>query len=84
MTADRIGVSDMQTIAAARVTPTDGDSKPFIVMSMYAAWRQPHPSTGREKDAHVWKWQLKKGPPWPREKGPPSLRQHIRFWALPV
>ena len=53
VTEDAIGVSDLQTIAAARVTPTDGESKPFIVMSMYAAWRQPHPSTGRGKDAHV-------------------------------
>ena len=38
----------------------------------------------RDTLAQYWKWQLKKGPPWPREKGPPSLRQHIRFWALPV
>ena len=45
---DTIRVSDIQTIAAARVTPTVGE--PFIVVSMYAAWRRPHPSTGRGWD----------------------------------
>ena len=45
-TEDRIRISDIQTIAAARVTPPDGEP-PFIVVSMYAAWRAPHPSTGR-------------------------------------
>ena len=29
-----------------------------------------------------WKWQLKKGPPWPREKAPPNSPQHITFLAL--
>ena len=54
VTEDAIGVSDIQTIAAARVTPRDGESKPFIVVSMYAAWRPPHPSTGRgKKDANT-------------------------------
>jgi len=24
-----------------------------------------------DEAAPEWKWQLKKGPPWPREKGPP-------------
>ena len=43
---DTIRISDIQTIAAARVTPTDGES-PFIVASMYAASRFPHPSTYR-------------------------------------
>ena len=46
MSEDTIRISDIQTIAAARVTPTDGEP-PFIVVSMYAAWRRPHPSTGR-------------------------------------
>ena len=35
---------------------------------------------GREDD--IWKWQLKKGPPWPREKGPPLLLNTSHFWAL--
>ena len=53
MSEDTIRISDIQTIAAARVTPTDGEP-PFIVVSMYAAWRRPHPSTGRGwDDAHV-------------------------------
>lgn len=45
-------VSDPHTIAAARVFPLADDSEPFIVVSMYAHWQGPHPSTGR-KDAHV-------------------------------
>ena len=52
MSDDSLNVSDVQIIAAAEVTPTDGDSKPFIVASMYAAWRWPHPSTGSD-DAHT-------------------------------
>ena len=43
-------VSDPHTIAAARVSPLEDDSEPFIVVSMYAHWKGPHPSTGR-KDA---------------------------------
>lgn len=52
MSGDSLNVSDVQIIAAAEVTPNDGGSKPFIVVSMYAAWRWPHPGTGRE-DAHA-------------------------------
>ena len=44
MSEDTIRISDIQTIAAARVTPTAGEP-PFIVVSMYAAWRRPHPIT---------------------------------------
>lgn len=40
---DEIAVSGIGTIAAARVTPQDGLS--FIVVSMYARWIKPHPST---------------------------------------
>lgn len=40
---DEIAVSGIGTIAAARVTPHDG--QPFIVVSMYARWIAPHPST---------------------------------------
>ncbi len=36
-------VSDMGTIAAARVIPQDND--PFIAVSMYARWIRPHVST---------------------------------------
>ena len=43
---DEIAVSDLPTLAAARVTPvTDGKPSggPFIAMSMYARWYRPHP-----------------------------------------
>ena len=40
---DEIAVSGIGTIAAARVTPTDG-SAPFIAVSMYAKWARPHVS----------------------------------------
>ena len=38
-----IAVSDISTIAAARVTPRD--DPPFIAVSLYARWNKPHPST---------------------------------------
>ena len=41
---DEIAVSGVGTIAAARVMPRD--APPFIVVSMYARWIKPHPSTG--------------------------------------
>ena len=40
---DEIAVSGIGTIAAARVIPRD--TPPFIVVSMYARWIKPHPST---------------------------------------
>ena len=40
---DEFAVSGIGTVAAARVTPEKG--KPFIVVSMYARWIAPHPST---------------------------------------
>ena len=43
---DKVAVSDLPTLAAARVTPvTDGkpSGEPFIVVSMYARWYWPHP-----------------------------------------
>ncbi len=42
--ADEIPVSDVSTIAAARVIPQGAE--PFIVVSMYARWVMPHSSTG--------------------------------------
>ncbi len=36
----------------------------------------------RKASLPLWKWQLKRGPPWPRERGHPGLRQHIRFRAF--
>ena len=42
--AGEIAVSGIGTLAAARVLPQD--SPPFIVVSMYARWAKPHPSTG--------------------------------------
>ena len=41
---DEIEVSGIGTITAARVTPKDGSIEPFIVVSMYARWMDPHPS----------------------------------------
>ncbi len=41
--ADEIPVSDVSTIAAARVNPQGVE--PFIVVSMYARWVMPHSST---------------------------------------
>ena len=49
---DQIAISDVHTVAAARVCPLDGDSQPFIAVSMYAHWKGPHPITGR-KDAQA-------------------------------
>ena len=45
---DQIAISDVHTIAAARVTPLASDSKPFIVVSMYAHWAAPHPVVGNK------------------------------------
>ena len=42
---DEIAVSGIGTVAAARITPRDADTPPFIVLSMYARWIRPHPST---------------------------------------
>lgn len=44
--ADAIGVSDIGTIAAAKVTPVGKPNAAFIAISMYARWLRPHPSTG--------------------------------------
>ena len=43
---DEIGVSGIGTITAARITPKDGSTEPFIVVSMYARWLGPHESVG--------------------------------------
>ena len=40
---DEIAVSGIGTIAAARVTPLDGTTAPFIAVSIYARWIKPHP-----------------------------------------
>ena len=40
----RFAVSDIGTIAAARVVPLDGQ-EPFVAVSMYARWLGSHPST---------------------------------------
>ena len=41
---NEIEVSGIGTITAARVTPKDGSTGPFIVASMYARWMKTHPS----------------------------------------
>ena len=43
-TENEISVSGIGTITAARVTPKDGSTEPFIVVSMYGRWAGPHPS----------------------------------------
>lgn len=40
---DEFEVSSVGTLAAAKVTPDSGE--PFIVVSAYARWAMPHPST---------------------------------------
>lgn len=45
---DEIAVSGIGTIAAARIiprVPRDAALEPFVVVSMYARWMEPHPST---------------------------------------
>ena len=44
--ANEIAVSGIGTVTAARVTPRDGSTEPFIAVSMYGQWLSPHPSTG--------------------------------------
>ena len=41
--ADAIGVSDIGTIAAAKVTPVDNSEEAFIAVPMYARWLKSHP-----------------------------------------
>ena len=41
--ANAIGVSDIGTIAAAKVTPVENPDNSFVVVSMYARWLHPHP-----------------------------------------
>ena len=48
ISTNEIGVSDIKTIAAARVSPLDGNAEPFIVVSMYAHWESPHPVIGHK------------------------------------
>ena len=45
---DEFPVSGIGTVAAARVTPQD--APPFVVVSMYARWMAPHPSTNSKWD----------------------------------
>ena len=40
---DAIGVSDIGTIAAAKVTPVGKPDEAFIAVSMYARWLRSHP-----------------------------------------
>ena len=44
---DEVAVSGIGTVTVARVTPRDGSIEPFIAISMYARWANPHPSTNR-------------------------------------
>ncbi len=41
---DEIAVSGIGTITAARITPIDGSTEPFIAASMYGRWLGSHPS----------------------------------------
>ena len=40
---DEIAVSGIGTITAARITPRDGSTEPFIVVSMYGRWVEVNP-----------------------------------------
>lgn len=40
-----VSISGAGNIAVARVKPLNIDQQPFIVVSMYASWIMPHPST---------------------------------------
>ena len=42
---DEIAVSEIRTIAAAKVKPGKGEGEPFIAFSLYARWFKPHPTT---------------------------------------
>ena len=42
-----IGVSDIGTLAAARVAPRGRLHDAFVAVSMYARWTRAHPSTGK-------------------------------------
>ena len=42
---DEIAVSQIGTIAAAKVKPGKGEGEPFIAFSLYARWLKPHPRT---------------------------------------
>ena len=44
---DAIGVSDIGTVAGARVFPHGNEDEAFVALSMYARWLSPHPSTNR-------------------------------------
>ena len=44
-------VSGIGTIAVAKVTPIS-DQEPFIAASMYARWREPHPTVGDKTWIH--------------------------------
>lgn len=48
ISARQIAISDPHTVSAARVTPVDPESAPFIVVSMYAHWQSPHSCIGRK------------------------------------
>ncbi len=44
---DEIDVSGVGTITAARVTPLNDSTAPFVAVSMYARWMAPHPSRNK-------------------------------------
>ena len=44
---NEIAVSGIGTIAVARIMPRDGSTEPFIAVSIYGRWEEPHPSKNR-------------------------------------
>lgn len=52
-TENEISVSGIGTITAARVTPKDGLTEPFIVASMYGRWAGPHPSIEASREIYA-------------------------------
>ena len=46
---DEVAVSGIGTVTVARVISRDDSIEPFIAISMYARWSNPHPSTNRTR-----------------------------------
>ena len=58
---DEIAVSDLYTIAAARVTPLSNGKpagKPFVAVSMYARWLYPHPQAKQTAPLKNGTWKI--------------------------
>ena len=72
------GCSRLRTMMPAR--PVGGRGRPSKAVLGHALHMVGRSWAGRTARALRWKWQLKKGPLWPREKGPPvgSINTSVR------